>query len=375
MRSGYKKTVFYILLWVACISLLAVCGRVTNDGGVFVFSYADGKTVSDGGRSFESFFTIDKQKNQSFENMRLCPGGSTFGVKLLTDGVVVAGTTELTANGKTYSPAYDAGLRAGDIMIKINGKTVKSVSEVTRAIEGCEGQKLEFICKRNGKEERFDVFPAYCRDTGKYKLGIWIRDNTAGIGTVTFINPQTGEFGGLGHGIYDVDTGELLPLSRGVVTDVNITGIIKGEAGKPGEIRGYLKNGKRGALLENNDCGVFGIYTPSLAIKDSETLPVAHRSEVKEGKVTILTTINSEGIKEYQAEISKIGKNGNNDTKNFVISINDKDLINTTGGIIQGMSGSPILQNGKLVGAVTHVLVNDPTRGYGIFIQNMLEAA
>ncbi len=376
MRSRSARIFLFTLFYISALMLIlfGAYGFIQGDDGgeVFAFSHTGDEIVSaDIEASVENFMAINRAEKNKTE-IRLCPGGDTFGVKMLTDGVIVAGTTELTANGRTYSPAYDGGLRAGDVIIRINGKDVKGVSDVTQAIESCGGKNIVFICKRGGKEQRFEVSPAYCEDSGKYKLGIWIRDNTAGIGTVTFIDPRTGEFGGLGHGIYDVDTGELLPLSRGIVTDVSVTGIIKGACGKPGEIRGYLKNEKLGALLKNNDCGVFGIFAPIPKIEEKDTLPIAHRSEVKEGKAKIRCTLDASGMQEYEVEILNINHEATG-TKCFTVRVTDATLLEKTGGIVQGMSGSPIIQNGKLVGAVTHVLINDPTSGYGIFIENMLD--
>ena len=308
------------------------------------------------------------------DRIMLCPGGSAFGVKMMTNGVVVAGTTEISIDGKTVRPAYDGGLREKDIIIKIDGNSVKSVTDVTSRIELSDGKALTFVCLRDGKEITLTLKPVYSKESDKYKLGIWVRDNTAGIGTLTFINADDGMFGGLGHGIYDIDTGELLPLSRGIVTDVGVTGIIKGSAGKPGEIRGYLKQNKTGALLTNCDCGVFGVFTPSPEISKENLLPIAFRNEVKCGPAVIRCTLDEGGVKEYGIEILNI-KYDSQGTKCFTVHVTDNTLIEKTGGIVQGMSGSPIIQDGKLVGAVTHVLINDPTSGYGIFIENMLAEA
>ena len=308
------------------------------------------------------------------DRIMLCPGGSAFGVKMMTNGVVVAGTTEISIDGKTVRPAYDGGLREKDIIIKIDGSSVKSVTDVTSRIELSDGKAMTFVCLRDGKEITLTLKPVYSKESEKYKLGIWVRDNTAGIGTLTFINADDGMFGGLGHGIYDIDTGELLPLSRGIVTDVSVTGIIKGAAGKPGEIRGYLKQNKTGALLTNCDCGVFGVFTPSPEINKENLLPIAFRNEVKCGPAVIRCTLDEGGVKEYGIEILNI-KYDSQGTKCFTVHVTDSALIEKTGGIVQGMSGSPIIQDGKLVGAVTHVLINDPTSGYGIFIENMLAEA
>ena len=197
-----------------------------------------------------------------------------------------------------------------------------------------------------------------------------MRDSASGIGTVTFVDPESGLFGGLGHGVCDGDTGALVPLSRGSVLSVDLKGAVRGECGKPGELRGSFTGKRLGAVVTNSECGVFGILA-----KAPETpyapMPVATAREVKEGSATVLCTLDGEGIREYAVEISHIDHSAR-PTKSFTVRVTDPALLEKTGGIVQGMSGSPIIQNGKLVGAVTHVLINDPTTGYGIFIENML---
>ncbi len=314
------------------------------------------------------------KKGSQRELIMLCPGGSAFGVKMMIDGVIVAGTAEISEGGKVFRPAYDGGLREKDIITKINGETVKRVIDVTSAIEHSEGKPLTFTCTREGKQIELKLKPIYSHESEKYKLGIWVRDNTAGIGTMTYIRPEDGTFGGLGHGIYDIDTGELLPLSKGIVTNVGVTGIVKGMAGKPGEIRGYLKQNKIGVLFTNCDCGVFGVLTPAPEVKRDELMPIAYKDEVKNGPATIRCTLDSEGVKEYNVEILNINYQATG-TKCFTVKVTDEALIEKTGGIVQGMSGSPIIQNGRLVGAVTHVMVANSTEGYGIFIENMLNAS
>jgi len=212
--------------------------------------------------------------------------------------------------------------------------------------------------------------PVNCPD-GEYRIGVNVKDTMAGIGTVTFITPESGAFGGLGHGICDPYTGEVIPIQRGSVNDVRINNVIKGVEGKPGEIRGSFCASRSGTLLKNTDCGVFGIL--SSVSSSIQPMPAADISEVKLGKASILCTLDEQGVKMYEIEIESINNDASSDTKNFNIRINDKSLIEKTGGIVQGMSGSPIIQNGKLIGAVTHVMVNDPKRGYGIYIGNMLK--
>jgi stage IV sporulation protein B len=215
--------------------------------------------------------------------------------------------------------------------------------------------------------------PIFSTSENKYKTGVWIRDSGAGIGTLTFIIPETGEFGGLGHGICDGETGELIPMSRGTVLDVKISSVKRGVAGTPGELKGYFGTQKLGALTENTDCGVYGKLT-QIPGQCSRRISIGTRDELCEGSASVVCTTDGGEPREYKIDITHIKRDAVG-SKCFVIEITDPELIERTGGIVQGMSGSPIIQNGKLVGAVTHVLINDPTTGYGIFIENMLDAA
>ncbi len=307
-----------------------------------------------------------------YEGMSLCPGGCAFGVKFSTKGVLVVGTSAVkTADGKEVNPAETAGIKVKDILLTADGKEIASVKELEGAITASGGKPLALTVDRGGKTKNLTLTPAKTKDG--YKAGMWLRDSTAGIGTVTYVDPETGEFGGLGHGICDVDTGVLMPLDRGSVMKVEIGGVVKGQVGKPGEIRGYFKPDRCGNVMSNTEWGVFGAFreTPEGV---SEAIPVGSRHDVTEGEAEIICTLGDDGPKHYKIEISKIDRDGT-DNKNFVITVTDKTLKARTGGIVQGMSGSPIIQNGKLIGAVTHVLVNDPAKGYGIFIENMLDAA
>lgn len=311
----------------------------------------------------------DRNEASKYEGMKLCPGGMAFGVKFFTKGVLVVGISDVKSGEKETKPAYDAGIRVRDVIISVDGTEVNSVKEFSEIIENSAGKGLLISLIRNGKQKEVTLYPSIADGDGKYKAGMWLRDSTAGIGTVTFIDPQTGEFGGLGHGICDIDTGELMPLKKGTAMKVEIGGVIKGKSGKPGEIKGYFLPEKCGSVFSNTVCGVFGIFT-ELPSKISEPMSLGLRDEVKEGKAQLICTLGNDGAITYDIEISKINRNGK-DNKNFVVTVTDKKLIERTGGIVQGMSGSPIIQNGKLIGAVTHVLVNDPTTGYGIFIENM----
>lgn len=318
--------------------------------------------------------TVKQEKKDAFSDMRLCPGGDVFGIRMFMPGVMVVNLGEVVHDGKHAKPAEEGGIAKGDLITRIDGKEIHHVGDLTNAVKDSDGKPLSLTLKRQGKEFTLTVTPALSESDGNYHLGVWVRDRTAGIGTITFIDAKTGLFGGLGHGICDPDTGEVMPLERGLVTDVSIQGIEKGAAGAPGELRGALGLKKRGALTVNSETGVFGVLSDLPKDLEKQALPPARASEIKIGAAEIYCTLENGQKKQYQIEITKIHP-ANRETKCFSIRVTDKALLEATGGIVQGMSGSPIIQNGKLIGAVTHVFVNDPTRGYGIFIENMLAEA
>ncbi len=319
----------------------------------------------------------------------VCVGGMPFGVKFYTEGILVVGFCDVdvhSAGGgcRNVNPARDAGLKMKDVIVKVNGEKPLCAASLTKAVEESGGKPVTLTVKRcvapvskrqgNGTAKTTEltvtVTPVKSVSENRFKTGLWVRDSGAGIGTVTFILPDTGAFGGLGHGICDGDTGELIPMQRGQVTDVTVSGIEKGEAGDPGAIKGYFAPGKTGSLLKNTECGVYGIFAtrPVSAVRQ---LPVGGREELREGDATILCTLDDGKIGEYGVKITSVDHSAAG-SKCFTLTVTDPTLIEKTGGIVQGMSGSPVIQNGKLVGAVTHVLISDPTAGYGIFIENML---
>lgn len=304
------------------------------------------------------------------------PVGRAVGIKLFSDGVVVVGTSEVAGEGGKVNPARDCGLREGDIITHINSTEVDTIEEVSALLQELEGQPMSIRAIRDEKQVQLTATPVLCPADGAYKLGAWIRDSMAGIGTVTFYDPDTGVFGALGHGVSDVDTLRLMPLSRGAILHSSVTGVEKGQVGTPGQLRGAFDLSQDlGQLYANTTSGIFGTLQNTGGLPLGEALPVARRDEVKVGEVTIRSNIQGEEVKEYQAEIVRIYPENEEDTRNFLIKVTDKELLDKTGGIVQGMSGSPILQDGKLVGAVTHVLLNNPSQGYGILAENMLKAA
>ncbi len=303
----------------------------------------------------------------------LIPGGMPFGVKLYTEGVLVVGFGDVDTDAGPRNPAYAAGLRVKDVITHLDGKPLSGIEALTDAIEHGGGAPLTLTYTRGDESRTVTVTPLRSVTEDKYKTGMWVRDSGAGIGTVTYIDPATGAFGGLGHGICDIDTGALMPMQRGCVVDVTITGVIPGKAGEPGELRGSFSATKRGALVRNTPCGVYGVLS-SLPDTVADAIPIGTRDTVHAGPATLICTLDETGPAAYTVELSQINRNADG-AKCFVIRVTDQTLLARTGGIVQGMSGSPIIQDGHLIGAATHVLINQPDTGYGIFIENMLSAA
>ena len=305
------------------------------------------------------------------EQQYLIPGGTPFGLKMLTDGVLVVGLSPIETSTGTLCPAQTAGIRKGDIITAADGELLDSFDELAEVISASEGAAVELTVRREEKELQLSVVPAVS-NSGRYQCGIWGRDSSAGIGTMTYYD-LSGNFGGLGHGVCDADTESLMPLAKGEILQASIFDIVPGTLGEPGELRGSFSGGfSVGMLKKNTPCGVFGTMH---TIPDfSEPMEVGRKQEITPGPAQILTTVQGKEAVLYEIEIEKVIYS-DTPTRNMILKVTDPELLALTGGIVQGMSGSPIIQDGKLVGAVTHVLVNDPTRGYGIFIENMLEAA
>ena len=295
-------------------------------------------------------------------------GGMPFGVKFYAEGVVVIGFSEVETEDGVRSPAYEAGLRVNDVITHVDGHAIATARDFSDSLRG---HAVEVTYRRDGSERRATLIPAQSSEDGRRLAGMWLRDTMAGIGTVTYILPESGDFAGLGHGICDAETGELIPMERGTVVDVTITGIRKGQPGIPGELKGSFLGKKTGALIGNTEWGVFGVFA-SCDPESCTPVEIGARDEIRPGRASIVCTLDENGPREYEICISDIDRKSR-DNRSFTITVTDAELLEKTGGIVQGMSGSPILQNGKLVGAVTHVLVSDPGEGYGIFIENMLE--
>lgn len=317
---------------------------------------------------------LKKVKISSIHPQDVLVGGSSIGIHLETNGVLVLGTASVTGEDKmTYEPALNR-LKTGDYIIEANDEAIEEKEDLIKFLKENGGAEIHFKVKRGKETISVAVKPVRTTD-GSYKIGTWIRDDTQGIGTLTYITTD-GRFGALGHGITDVDTGVLMEVGKGYAYDAEIIRIIKGQPGEPGELSGVIKRGEEafiGVVTKNTAQGIFGTVTDGIQKTRSGTvMEVGLKQEVKKGKAQIMCEING-SIDAYEIEIEKVDYANRNHAKGLVIKITDKELLKLTGGIVQGMSGSPIIQNGKLIGAVTHVLVKDSTKGYGTFIENMLE--
>ena len=372
MRNKFLKRIS-ILSLIAIIFSFTSVGAVSTDPDATVSCSTGSELQSLKGVSLTSSRTAQASRKNDHTGQKLYVGGMPFGVKFLTEGVIISGFND-NATGKDKNPAKNAGLMVNDVILSVNGHTLMGAAELYEAVEKCAGKAITVKYSRDGQVSTTTITPIFSKNEGRYSMGIYVRDSGAGIGTITFIVPKTQEFAGLGHGICDGASGRLIPMQRGSVVGVKISGIVKGLSGSPGEVKGYFNSGKTGTLLGNTDCGVFGILATLPQGAEGNLMEVGSRNSVKEGGAYVYTQLDSDKVEKYQIQICDIQRDATGN-KCFTVKITDKALISKTGGIIQGMSGSPIIQDGKIIGAVTHVLINDPTTGYGIFIENMLDAA
>ena len=304
------------------------------------------------------------------EDIEVIPLGGLIGMKLYTNGVLVVGMSEIYGkNNQPYKPYENTGIKEGDTITKINDEEIISTEDMTQYINNSKGKQIKLTYIHNNKTLETNITPVET-DKNNYKVGLWVRDTAAGVGTATFYDKNTGKVAMLGHGILDVDTEELIDISDGKITNTSVVSIIKGENGKTGRIQGIVEGQKDiGTISKNTYYGVYGKIDNINELKGSsaETTKIALRNEIKTGEATILCALEDGKVKEYTVEIEKIYLNNNSNNKSMLLKVTDEELLEKTGGIIQGMSGSPIIQNGKLIGALTHVLVQNPTQGYAVF--------
>lgn len=308
------------------------------------------------------------------EDVEVIPNGEIVGIKLYTSGVLVVGTSSIEGiDGQIYKPFEGTGILEGDSIIEVNGNIINNTQELVNSINKSNGQEIEVKFVRNSEEKTCKITPVKNKQE-EYKIGLWVRDSAGGVGTVTFYNEESKSFAALGHAITDIDTGEIINTSSGEIDDVNIVSIVKGEKEEPGKVQGTIINGSTiGNIYKNCGFGIYGTVENlnNLNINYNRRVKVASRQEIELGKATFLSGIDGQ-VKEYELEIEKIYSNNNEDNKSMLIKITDEELLEKTGGIIQGMSGSPIIQNGKFIGAITHVFVKEPQVGYAVFGDMML---
>lgn len=395
-QKKYRKFLWYALVGTLLSLFILIYGTMKDHIPDEIFVYADEEA------DWETFFqeplisydeTVEVSQNGSYqirckwlgvlplktikvhtvEKQEVLVSGSPVGIYMETKGVLVIDSGEITdREGIRRTPAEHI-IQSGDYICEIDGKVLTGKRQLMQLVRENQGEPMELQVIRHQETIKLEMTPVETED-GSYKLGIWVRDNIQGIGTLTYVEPN-GTFGALGHGISDADTGERLEISDGDLYRADILSIRKGTAGTPGELRGvinYREENRIGTICGNSQYGIRGQMEPGKYTESMKKIPTGLKQEIQTGKAEIRCDI-GDGIQEYQCEILEIDSNARDTNKCFVLRITDDDLLSRTGGIVQGMSGSPVLQNGKLIGAITHVFVNDPTKGYGIFIENMME--
>lgn len=326
--------------------------------------------------SFFDKFKIKTIEANVIPKTKVIPIGTTIGLKLHTNGVLVVGMSEVkNVNNEKTKPYANTKIKEGDMIVEVNGTPITSTDDLVKTVNLSKGNNINIKYVRDDETYTEKIKPTQT-DSTEYKLGLWVRDTAAGIGTISFYEPETKKFAALGHGILDIDTKNLITIQKGEITTANILSIAKGEKGIPGEIRGSLiGQNVIGSISKNTVLGIYGVIknTGLLNLSGAKEVEVALRDEIKIGKASLICTLENNKKEEYEVEIQKIYENNNSDNKSMVVKITDQRLLEKTGGIIQGMSGSPIIQNGKLIGSLTHVLVSDPSKGYAVFADMMIK--
>ncbi|MBS7263088.1 MAG: SpoIVB peptidase [Eubacteriales bacterium] len=362
---------------------------VECDGGeslsVFLESYAPGdnsysiKSIKEGTQNVRitvGALTLKTITVNVIREKTLIPGGKAVGIAMRAEGALVVSGDEIrTSDGKKVCPAKEGGLRPGDVIKRINGVEIQSAEHLIELINTGNGQTIEVIFEREGRQKRTLVKPVLDADTGKYRFGIWVKDSSVGIGTLTYYDPATGMYASLGHPICDAETGAVMSVRNGELLPCSIIDVVRGAVGAPGEIKGIFNSflPAMGTILLNCEFGLYGkSYQAITSSVYPEGLPIGSRYSVHTGPCTIITSVDAFGEKEYAAEIVSLTRQESQASKSMVIRVTDARLLDKTGGIVQGMSGSPVIQDGHIIGAVTHVFVNDPTQGYAVYIDWML---
>ncbi len=316
---------------------------------------------------------ISTAKVEVVDELQVAVLGIPFGMKIYTNGVYVSELSDVLTFYGNKNPAKKAGIKKGDYILSVDGKKISTNEDLGFIVENSGGKNMRFEVLRGNEKKYYSFSAVKAKDSGQYKIGVWVKDSSAGIGTLTFYSPYSNILCGLGHGICDEDSKNLLKIDSGEVVSAQIISVTKGKLGTPGQLKGRFKYETLGDICLNCNEGVYSDFSGSLRF--THLTEIALKQEIHNGEAEILCTVEGDTPKAYSCKIEIRNSNYNSTTQNLLITVTDHELLKKTGGIVQGMSGSPIIQNGKLVGAVTHVLVDDPTKGYGIFAENMLETA
>lgn len=381
-KKLFTKMMFVILSFVFLLSFFPMCEDLSCFAECDVVAKQEknlnfsGSKASKFFKKLKKYFSPRTEKTVDNRDIQVYLGGFPLGFTLECEGVLIVAIGRVeTENGEVF-PAKGKDVKEGDVLLSVDGEVVKSATHLHSLLnDKNDNQSVDIVLKRGKNFISETITPALEVSSNMKRLGFWIRDNAAGVGTLTYVRADNNRFGALGHSVQDIDTGKVLPISGGDIYKCSIVGYNKGTRGNPGELRGlFLRTGKKiGTLDNNNENGVYGKMGDEFVNNLGSPVSVGFRDGVKTGKAKILCTIDGTIPKEYDIEIVKLSHQSKNDKKSMVLKVTDKELISKTGGIVQGMSGSPIIQNGKLVGAVTHVFVNDPTKGFGVFIDLMID--
>lgn len=378
-------TPILILILFTTVNLIGIPSKIYTKNDETMPSIAPiGNTIRKVGNKdeyeirFLGMIPVKSVQVQNVNELEVYPGGIPIGVRVNSEGVLIVGYSDISINNeKQESPGKAGGLEIGDVILKVNGIEMDNAQDLLKTLKNLDKDVIKVDILRNG-QTMTKVIKLQKENEKDYKIGLWIRDSTAGVGTLTFYDKVTGKFGALGHPITDCDTNETFLIKDGDVVESSIISVRKGEKGCPGELKGIFinENNPNGKIEKNTQSGIFGeINNCSNILKNSSPMKIGLRNEITEGSAKIITTIDEKGPQEFNIEIEKLLNQSTPGSKSMVIKITDPRLIEKTGGIVQGMSGSPIIQNNKIVGAVTHVLINKPDTGYGIYIEWMLEDA
>lgn len=382
-----RKLKFWSSVIIIVALVLSSIFMFSNESSTLFESHVNSevnlKSLSDSTKNKDlknSYGVLSVNNSSNYKNdIEVYPGGAPIGVKISTTGVLAVGYSDIENSSETLSesPAKNAGIEVGDVLLELDSKKINNSKDLSKKINECNKKQVEILINRNGNELKKIVNLAKGEEN-RYKIGLWVRDSTAGVGTLTFYEKNTGKYGALGHPITDSQTEKILSVKNGDLVKSSIVGVRRGERGIPGELKGIFLNQETslGSIITNTQCGIFGkLNADNFKIEEAKSYKIGYKDDIKVGKAHIVSTIDENGPQMYEIEIIKLLSQDEPGPKSMVIKVTDPVLLEKTGGIVQGMSGSPIIQNNKIIGAVTHVLVNKPDTGYGIYIEWMLKDA